>query len=208
MLTKKLRAALVVLLMFCGFVAVVPLAGCQVREAELWPIRMHGYNHYTDHLIDYYITYNGRDISGEGLHNGGGGAALGGLQFPSKWRPGLKVTVHWQAYALNRDKTVEPPLQSAEVEVPRYSTKDVASLNIHFFPNGKVKAIVTIYGMGGPFYPLPKEEWPPFKVDQEVLEDTINYPDSMMDALPPSEEDIKWFEQWAPFPKEYIKRSK
>jgi hypothetical protein len=277
MLIKKLRAALAVLLVFCGSVAVVPLAGCQISE-ELIPMEksvhvldphsafymdeedqvvpmLLGYNHDAEHWINYDIAYNGRKVSGgpmlefrhgvyyitepgstteelghsiygdtekkeeipeEPLKSGDDKDSFDLITedpfdvpyLPSKWHPDINVTVFWRAYTINKDGTVAHPLQSVEVKVPKYRTEDMVILGIHFFPDGRVKAIVTRHVISSPFYPLPKKEWPPFEVDKTLLNNIITDPDTALDDPLLSKEDIKWFKQWAPFPKGYTKGSK
>ncbi|MDD1965956.1 DUF3304 domain-containing protein [Pseudomonas putida] len=81
----------------------------------------------------------------------GGSSLAGSVGLPSKWRPGLKITVHWQddeLYKKDRDA-----LHVTEVSIEPYTGDFPSILFLAFFPNGKIKAYPSSYFPQHPDFP-------------------------------------------------------
>lgn len=124
-----------------------------------------------------YTAYNDTDrsivsiiINGEGgvltagAHDGGGEACC--VVIPSKWRPGLKVTIKWQEdgdwlldengreIIRNGKRVYVPrPYKQKIIEIPEYDPR-LGRFNVHFLPNDEVTAVVHMYGPRHPEYPI------------------------------------------------------
>jgi hypothetical protein len=80
--------------------------------------------------------------------HGGGSSFAGGIGLPSKWRPGVTITVHWRDEALY----LKDPrgLHVAEVPVEPYTDEFPSILFLAFFPDKTIKAYPTSFGPGHP----------------------------------------------------------
>jgi hypothetical protein len=160
------------------------VAGC---EEDKTAIKFGGYDHNEDVWVAGFTI---DDKVGSGI---GGFSCC--VVIPRKWRPGLKVKISW-SYIKNSVNQNPPPPQEAVVEIQEYNRKDIGHLDVHFYPGHKVKAIVTLYGLRSPFYPLKKEDWHPYEVDQNIINLYRDFPKEAMSVSPPTMQDRKWAEQW------------
>ena len=141
---KKRAAACAV-----GMGLITLLAGCTPPEQMLSP-SISGYNHTHDQSL-YYYTVNGN--MGAGLGPGGGGGSFSCcVSIPRYWEPGTKVKVWWMYQGGTRIPP-EPPPHVAEVELPPYKPSDVGSLQVHFYPDQKIRVYVSRYSINHPDYP-------------------------------------------------------
>ncbi|MBP7566318.1 MAG: DUF3304 domain-containing protein [Burkholderiaceae bacterium] len=124
------------------------LAGCS-REATLGA-KITGYNHTTDQSL-YYYTVNG-NMGSSLLPGGGGGKFSCCVEIPQRWKPGIKVKVRW-IYADGAALPPEPPPHTAEIELPPYQPGDIGSVQVHFYPDQKIRVLVAKIGLGHPDYP-------------------------------------------------------
>ena len=81
----------------------------------------------------------------------------------------MKVKVQW-SYDTTQGGPRPPPSQEAEVEIPEYSS-EAGSIQAHFYPNHKVKVVVSNYGIRHPRYPMSDEDKLPWKTREDLLED-------------------------------------
>ncbi len=126
------------------------LAGCTPR-AETMGADITGYNHTQDQSL-YYYTVNGN--MGSNLGPGGGGGSFSCcVSIPRHWEPGTKVKVWWMYQGDTKELPPEPPPHVAEVELPPYKPSDVGSLQVHFYPDQKIKAVVSRYAIWHEDYP-------------------------------------------------------
>jgi hypothetical protein len=129
------------------------------------PASVTGYNHMSDWAIERF------SVDGAGGPNlmpesgGGGFSCCASLPY---WRPGMKVKVQW-AYATTQGGPTPPPPQEAIVEVPQYSSEG-GNIQAHFYPDHKVKVVVSKYGIRHPLYPMSEEEKWPWKTRQDLIE--------------------------------------
>lgn len=104
---------------------------------------------YTDQ--PFGVVYVNDSWAGGMKSHGGGSSFAGSLGIPSKWRPGLTITVHWRDDELyQRDPT---GLHVAEVPIEPYTGDFPSILFLAFFPDGKIKAFPSSYGPGHPIFP-------------------------------------------------------
>ena len=117
---------------------------------KMVPAAIEGYNHMPYWAIAGFSVNGG---SGFNLDpGGGGGSQTCCVLLPERWHPGLKAKIAWR-YDTDQGGPTPPPPQSAEVEIPEYRSEDISHLDVHFFPNHKVKVVVTHYGLGHANYP-------------------------------------------------------
>ena len=122
---------------------------------------------HTDRSI-VSITVNGEGgILGAPAQGGGGEMCC--VTLPSKWRPGLKVTIGWEndgdwlldargEEVIRDGKRVYVPLpwKTRTVDVPEYKGEDAGGrLHIHFLPNDEVKVLRSVMGYRSSAYPIP-----------------------------------------------------
>ncbi|MDO9402628.1 MAG: DUF3304 domain-containing protein [Polaromonas sp.] len=128
------------------------LSACQEPTAG---VSIVGYNHTTNRSI-YTFTVDGRMGSNLRPESGGGKFSCC-VDIPKTWRPGLKVRIRWE-YQDGTAIPPPPPPQEAEVDVPRYGSADMDELNVHFYPDHKVKVLVSNKTIRHPDYP-PELRW-------------------------------------------------
>lgn len=80
----------------------------------------------------------------------------------------MKVNVRW-SYDATQGGPQPPPPQEAMVELPEYSS-EAGSIQAHFYPNHKVKVVVSVYGIGHPRYPMGEEDKFPWETSKQLLE--------------------------------------
>ena len=126
------------------------LAACSWEEDQASP-GITGYNHTTNRSI-YNFTVNGRLGAGMGPMEGGGATSCC-VAIPRTWHPGLKVKVAWEYQNFRDVPAPQPERREAEVDVPQYSPSDIGRLAVHFFPDHKVRVLVTMLSIQHPDYP-------------------------------------------------------
>ena len=148
----KLHAVLLSLLLLL----LSPLSGC---ADDMIPVEVTGYDHMDKRAI-LWFTVNG--ASGPNLFpESGGGKFSCCINIPRRWRPGMKAKIHWE-YGSGDDSPRE-----AEVEIPEYTPQNLGAVQVHFYPEHRVKVIVSRYSLGHPMYPLPKADWAPWTLNED-----------------------------------------
>jgi hypothetical protein len=176
---------------------VLPLGGCMEKQGKEEPatVGLKGYDHNTHKTEAETVT---RFLVESEMFDGGLGGDIGGesccIQLPVKWKPGMKVTVHW-AYN-NGPEYKDPPPQTAVAEIPEYLPEKMDRLDVHFYPEHKIKVVVTAWYLGSPFYPLPKEDWGRYPVDQNNIYNYKRAPKTFELRGPLTWLDLKWARQW------------
>jgi hypothetical protein len=171
------------LLLLCCLGAMAILqAAC---EEEKMPIGVAGYDHVPGRAvpgfsIDEKISF---DVAGHGCC----------VILPRKWRPGLKAKIDWVYYDGKLGER-KPNAYSETVEIPEYRPDGADKLRLHFYPEHKVKVVMSRYDAGSPFYPMKKEELLPFKVDIYVV-DRIRHEPHVF-AKNATDRDWEWAKQW------------
>jgi len=183
------------LLLLCGFVLALPLAGCR-EEEEGVAVSMFAHDHYPN-----------QQVLGVSINDGEGSASVGGLHccvvIPRKWKPGLTAKLSWSVY-LDDDPSVpsdpkvsqKPVVKSAVVEIPQYDKP--AYVHMHIYPGEKARIVISNWSFGSPFYPLPREEWKEGnEIDYFFIDSYLHWPGMFdHDPHPPTEKDWEWAKQW------------
>lgn len=81
----------------------------------------------------------------------------------------MKVKVEW-TYTTKRGGLPPPPAQEALVEIPEYSDR-TGDIRVHFYPNHKVRVIVSNYGIEHPRYPMAAQDKLPWETSNQLIED-------------------------------------
>jgi hypothetical protein len=125
------------------------------------------------------------------------------VRIPKYWRPGLSFELYWD-YTAKSEGSPQP--QKIRVEIEEYKPENIGTLNIHFYPGHRIRAIVSNRGFGGPFYPMDKEGLINWGIDEDHHRNwREHYYEMIKGGLIPSDEDWKWAAQWG-FNKEEIMR--
>lgn len=131
-------------------------------KEEMVAVSITGYNHIeTESILGFSV--NGASGPNLAPYSGGGGFNCC-VSLPLHWKPGLKATVHWE-YGSGPNHTPPPP-QSATVDIPKYTPDGMGTLQVHFYPNHQIKVVSTQYQLGAENYPLPKESWAPWTLNE------------------------------------------
>lgn len=140
------------------------LAACR---PETTGVGITSYNHMKrDHI--YTFTVNG--AMGPNASPESGGKESCCVAIPNMWRPGLKVKIAWEYDTYQNDRNSPLPPQEAEVEVPRYTKP--GTFQVHFYPDNKIKIVVSNCFPGHAFYPMSKEDllpWEPRETKEAAL---------------------------------------
>ena len=163
----------------CAFLAgmlVAPLSACSQDDTVAASYK--AYNHTATPIDSVIINGQGGILNVSAY--GGGGKEVCCVVLPSKWHPGLKVTIKWQrgghwvrdqrGQIVEKDghkQFIEGEWNEKTVDVPEYVGGDqTGQFRIHFFPNDDVKVTVLPYGPGHKDYPYP------YPKDPKVGKDT------------------------------------
>jgi len=93
----------------------------------------------------FYIDQSIGDNIDEG---GGGGSVVCCLTLPQQWRPAISVDVRWKVHHIIKSTAPKLPdtaelegIYHAQVPVEKYTKP--GDLFVHFFPNGRVRVLVS-----------------------------------------------------------------
>jgi hypothetical protein len=111
----------------------------------------------SDYLINgFYVDgYYGSNV-GEG---GGGGSEVCCITLPKKWHSGLKAEVRWEVHHIIRTSDPTVP-ETVEVEgmyrarVPVEAYAEPSDFYVHFFPQGRVRIVVSSISSSGELHPI------------------------------------------------------
>jgi hypothetical protein len=130
----------------------------QTKINRSMPVSLIGVHHLGEDYTVYrfYINKSIGDNIGEG---GGGGSLVCCIVLPEIWGPSLKVDVRWEVDHIIRSNNPRIPEQAelkgmyrAEVPIEKYS--ELGNLYVHFFPDGRVRAIVSSISSNGELHPV------------------------------------------------------
>jgi hypothetical protein len=122
------------------------------------PVSLTGIHHMgSDYRIDHF--YVNKEIGDTVDESGGGGGIVCCLMLPKKWYPGLKAEVRWEVRHIIRPSDPALPeteevagLYRAQVPVEAYVEAD--RFWVHFFPQGRVRIVVSPIGPYGEQHPI------------------------------------------------------
>lgn len=131
-----------------GVILVICSASHSIASAaDRFPSAVIGVHHLgSDYLINrFYVDRYITDNIGEG---GGGGSIACCVTLPRQWHPSLSVDVRWKVHHIVR--SIDPKIpETAELEgiyqtqVPVEEYTKPGDLFVHFFPNGRVRVLVS-----------------------------------------------------------------
>lgn len=140
----------------------VPLAAC--FEEETVAVSYAAINHTDKWIVSVIINDEG-GILGAAPQGEGGGVCC--VVLPRKWRPGLRAKIEWRydstpkldshGKVMTNDGLpvlIESPWNERTIELPQYDR--VGTFQLHFYPNGDVKLVISDFMLGHPQYPEPK----------------------------------------------------
>ncbi|MGN5351245.1 DUF3304 domain-containing protein [Ralstonia sp. L16] len=73
----------------------------------------------------------------------------------------MKATVRWQ------HGTGDDSPREAVVDIPEYTSENRGPVQVHFYDNHRVNVVVSRYSLGHPMYPLPKDDWAPWELNED-----------------------------------------
>lgn len=110
-----------------------------------------------DYLIhEFYVNKGYYGNVGEG---GGGGSHICCVTIPKKWYPGAKADVRWQVHPIIKPSN-PTELESGEIEgryraqVPVEAYREPGELVVHFFPNRRVRIVVSSFDHTADEHPI------------------------------------------------------
>lgn len=122
------------------------------------PASINGVQHLgSDHLINvFYVDgYNGSNVG----EDGGGGTHVCCVTLPKRWYPELKAEVRWEVHRIIKPSDPAAP-ETVTIEgryraqVPVEAYRELGELFVHFFPNGRVRIVVSPIGHSGDGHPI------------------------------------------------------
>jgi hypothetical protein len=141
----------------------VGLAGCEEKPkpAERAYVTMTGHNYTEDYIHQFYVE---GAWGGNVRAYGGGGKFTCCVGVPRYWRPGLTATVRWTTSSSIPGTHSGETWHEEIVAIDPYE-KAGGSMNTHFFPDNKVRLIVSEMGPSAEKYPGPPPpekpaDWP------------------------------------------------
>ena len=150
--TPQLRTAMQWL---APFLVMGLIVSCLDNKAT---VEVTGYDHMEKRAI-LWFTVNG--ASGPNLFpESGGGKYNCCIEIPKRWHRGMQATVRWQ-YGTGDDSPRE-----AVVDIPEYTSENRGPVQVHFYDNHRVKVVVSKWALGNAEYPLPKEDWAPWTINE------------------------------------------
>jgi hypothetical protein len=81
----------------------------------------------------------------------------------------MKAHITW-AYDTTQGGPAPPPPQEADIEIPRYTDETLGNIQVHFYPDHRIKVIVSPYGIESPCGPLSEAEKAPWSTDRGLIE--------------------------------------
>jgi hypothetical protein len=132
------------------------------REDEFAPTGIVGVQHlgHDYNISEFYVNkYNGTNVGREG----GGGGSVCCIMIPVKWHPGLIVEVRWEVAdwshenrkeiaAGNFNSVTTKGMYIAKVPVEKYEV--AGDVFVHFFPQGRVRVVSTMYSVLSSLHPV------------------------------------------------------
>lgn len=152
--SRRWRLSFVLLAVVCGGSYA---AYKSITKTEFIGVSLVGVHHLgSKYLIHDFVVdgYSGSNIGREG----GGGGFVCCVALPKKWRPGITADVRWDLlyYADDAsDVAKRAAMYRARVPVEKYD--EPGDFWVHFFPNGRVRIVVSNDGPG-PMHPIHEED--------------------------------------------------
>ena len=143
------------------FLSLLMCAAC-TDASSTSPLQLTAYNHTSESVGSFSVEIPGGSGSGSGfLGSGeGGGGFVCCVSVPTKWRPGMSISVTWNMVVNDKEETI-----TRTVLIPEYRADDSTRLSVHFLASGGVRAFVTPYALRHQNYPFKGKDavMPPMK---------------------------------------------
>ncbi|OON63534.1 hypothetical protein B0920_09275 [Massilia sp. KIM] len=107
-------------------------------------------------IHEFYVSKGYYSNVGEG---GGGGSHMCCVTIPKKWYPGAEADVRWQVHPITKPSN-PAALESGEIEgrygalVPVEAYREPGELVVHFFPNRRVRIVVSSFDHTADEHPI------------------------------------------------------
>ena len=125
------------------------LTGCASAAREQGREKVGAMVSIVNHTDRYIASASVNGAGGANMTEyGAGGASVCCAAIPAVWYPGMKVEVRW-----NMPIGRTPVVKVKEVEVEKYD--EPGDIYLHFFPEDRVRVIVTRYGGASTKHPIP-----------------------------------------------------
>jgi hypothetical protein len=125
------------------------LTGCASASGEPEHKKVSAMVGIVNHTDRYIYSASVAGAGGDGMPAyGAGGASICCAAIPAGWYPGMKVEVRWNMPIGELDV-----VKMKEVEVEKYD--EPGDIYLHFFPEDRVRVIVTRYGGASTKHPIP-----------------------------------------------------
>ena len=124
-----------------------------------FPASLTGVHHLgPEYVINrFYVNQSIGDNIGE---SGGGGSMVCCMTLPQKWRPSISVDVRWEVHHIIIRSTDPKRPDTAELEgiyqaqVPVEEYAEPGDFFVHFFPNGRVRVVVSNFHSNDESHPI------------------------------------------------------
>jgi hypothetical protein len=106
------------------------------------------YNHTVVGVGYFYVD---GEFGGVSDPQSGGSRSMCCVSIPSRWYPGMTMTVKW-----HKDRNGSDEWLTKQVAIPPYDDKG-GEVQVHFLDKDEVRIVITNYGLRSPKNPLHKE---------------------------------------------------
>jgi hypothetical protein len=147
----------------------------QFRADDRLPVSVIGVQHLgPDYEIsEFYVNRHYFSNVGQG---GGGGGEVCCVTLPIKWHPGLKAEVRWEAAHIIKRSADPAGADTGELvgmyraHVPVEAYAGPGDLYVHFYPEGRVRIVVSSISPSGERHPI---QWGDAKASQMATTGTV-----------------------------------
>lgn len=82
----------------------------------------------------------------------------------------MKAKVNWFYDVKVGDPRTPPSPREAEVDIPEYTSKTAGAVNLHFYPDHRIKVVISRYSIEHPRYPMSDEDKKPWVTRKDIVE--------------------------------------
>lgn len=134
-------------------------------DEDLVGVGITGVQHIGDNfnISQFYVDGN---WAGNAGREGGGGGTVCCVMLPLKWNPKLAAEIRWSVADWSNEKELETKAgnyrsivwKNYKAIVPIEKYERAEDLYVHFFSNGKVRAVSTMFGTEGHRHPIQRHD--------------------------------------------------
>lgn len=136
-----------------------------IEDKDMLGVSIIGVQHLGENfnIPEFYV--NGNWAGNVGKEGGGGGNVCCAM-LPMKWRPGLVAEIRWSVADWSKQKEIEIKAgnyrslvwKKYKAIVPIEKYKSAEELYVHFFSEGKVRAVSSKFGTEGSAHPVQRDD--------------------------------------------------